>query len=240
MAISKRVAALVAVASSLALVGAGATAASPGRPDRSGDWATWAKDLVGSRFAAAERRITPRTVGGLTVKWAFAFPKSAAPVRSQPAVVDGTVYFGGPDGKFHARDARTGAQVWTTDLSGIAAGARPAIPWDSPSVSGGRVYFGDIRGFVYALEQATGRVVWAKQVDAHPAATVTSSPIVHDGKVYVSTSSGENAANSPDGTTDDPNYPCCTFRGHLDALDARTGELVWRHYTVPEPQAVGT
>ncbi|MEV1115866.1 PQQ-binding-like beta-propeller repeat protein [Actinosynnema sp. NPDC049800] len=239
MPISERVVALVAAASAVALLGGGGTSASPGRPERSGDWVTWSKDASGSRYAAAEWRITPRTVSKLKVKWAFAFPKSAAPVRSQPAVVGGVAFFGGPDGKFHARDAETGAEVWTTDLSGIAPGARPAIPWDSPSVSGGRVYFGDIRGFVYSLDQATGRVVWAEQVDAHPAATVTSSPIVHDGKVYVGTSSGENAATSPDGT-DDPNYPCCTFRGHIDALDARTGELVWRHYTVPEPQAVGT
>ncbi len=221
----------LAVVSSVALLTAGATGA---EARRDGDWATWQKDAAGSRHNAAEWRITPHNAGNLKLKWAFAYDKSAAPVRSQPAVVDGVAYFGGPDGKFYARDARTGAERWTTDLAGIAPGARPAIPWDGPAVAGGRVYFGDIRGYVYSLDRRTGRVEWARQVDAHEAATVTSSPIVHDGLVYVGTSSGENV--DPRGR----DYPCCTFRGHIDALDARTGDLVWRHYTVPEPQAVGT
>ncbi|CCH31544.1 hypothetical protein BN6_42600 [Saccharothrix espanaensis DSM 44229] len=234
MGFPKRAMALVAVASAVALLGAGATAASP---RRDGDWATWQKDAAGSRHNAAEWRITPHNVKNLKLKWAFAYQKSESPVRSQPAIVDGVAYFGGPDGKFYARDARTGAQRWTTDLSGIAPGPRAAVPWDGPAVADGRVYFGDVRGYLYSLDQRTGRVVWAKQVDAHPAATVTSSPIVHDGKVYVGTSSGENADPDPDHSRA---YPCCTFRGHVDALDARTGELVWRHYTVPEPKPVGT
>ncbi|MER5263918.1 PQQ-binding-like beta-propeller repeat protein [Actinosynnema sp. NPDC002837] len=235
--------ALLAVAAVTTVLGAGVTAAAP-LGAGGGDWPTWQKDLKGSRHNAAEWRITPRNVDRLELKWAFAYPASGTPfpVRSQPAVVDGTVYFGGPDGRFRARDARTGADRWTFDLGGVEPGAkpRPAIPWDGPSVAGGKVYFGDIRGFVYALDQRTGQLAWAKEVDEHPAATVTSSPLVHDGLVYVGTSSGENSLNSPDGTADDPDYPCCTFRGHLDALDARTGELVWRHYTVPEPRAVGT
>ncbi|WP_189227747.1 outer membrane protein assembly factor BamB family protein [Saccharothrix coeruleofusca] len=243
MARKRRTTALLAVASAIVVLGAGVTAAAP-LGGRGGDWPTWQKDLSGSRHNAAERRLTPRNVDGLRLKWAFAYPRtdSPLPVRSQPAVVGGTVYFGGPDGKFYARDAKTGQERWSFDLGAVDPGAkpRPAVPWDGPSVSGGKVYFGDVRGYVYALEQRTGRLVWAKDIDTHGAGTVTSSPLVHDGRVYVGISSGENSLNSPDGTSDDPNYPCCTFRGHLDALDAETGELVWRHYTVPEPQAVGT
>lgn len=225
----------LATAAVLALLGAAVATADPATTTAGGgrgDWATWQKDLSGSRHNAAERRITPRTVGGLELKWAFAYPHTEAPVRSQPAIVDGVAYFGGPDGRFYARDARTGAERWTFDLSGVEPGPRPAVPWDGPAVANGRVYFGDIRGYVYALDQRDGHLVWAKQVDAHPAATVTSSPIVFEGRVYVGTSSGENTAGR--------DYPCCTFRGHIDALDADTGALAWRHHTVPEPKAVGT
>ena len=104
--------------------------------------------------------------------------------------------------------------------------------WDGPAVSRGKVYFGDARGYFYALNARTGRLVWSTRIDAHPAATVTSSPIVHNGLVYVGTSSGENVLPR--------DYPCCTFRGHIDAYDIDTGALVWRHYTVPEPVEVGT
>ena len=31
-----------------------------------------------------------------------------------------------------------------------------------------------------------------------------------------------------------PEYPCCTFRGSIAALDAATGEVIWQSYTIPE------
>jgi polyvinyl alcohol dehydrogenase (cytochrome) len=197
-----------------------------------GDWPTFTKDLVGSRYAADEHRIEPGNVRKLKLKWAFAYPKRQNTlVRSEPAVVGDTIYFGGSDGKFYARDARTGAQRWEFDLTTVDPDGF-AVVWDGPAVSRGKVYFGDARGYFYALNARTGRLVWSTRIDAHPAATVTSSPIVYGGRVYVGVSSGENTLGK--------DYACCTFRGHLDALDAETGELDWRYYTVPEPQQVGT
>ncbi|ALG15381.1 PQQ-binding-like beta-propeller repeat protein [Kibdelosporangium phytohabitans] len=210
----------------------GGTAAADREPlaHRSGDWPSWQGDSSGSRFNAAERAITPRTVGKLRLKWAFAYPKNGFPAKSQPAVVDGGVYFGSPDGKFHALDARSGATRWTFDLGTVHPGA---IVIDGPAVARGKVFFGDTQGHIYALEQRTGRLVWDKDTEPHPAGMHTSSPLYHRGKIYVGASSGENI-------NPDRGYPCCTFRGHIDSLDADTGELAWRYYTVPEPQAVGT
>src|SRR5204863_8030780 len=31
------------------------------------------------------------------------------------------------------------------------------------------------------------------------------------------------------------NYPCCTFRGSLVALDLKTGKMQWKTYTITEP-----
>ena len=203
-----------------------------------GDWPTWTGDLAGSRHNAAEYRINQHTVGGLKLKWAFAYPppKQAGGnklTRSEPAVVGDTVYFGGPDGTFYARDAKTGADRWSFDIKTVdPASAGFAVVWDGPSVERSTVYFGDTRGYLYALDARTGEKRWATRIDAHPFATLTSSPIVYRGRVYVGVSSGEN--------TQGKDYPCCTFRGHLDAVDARTGELDWRYYTVPKPKKTGT
>ncbi|WP_203788638.1 outer membrane protein assembly factor BamB family protein [Paractinoplanes rishiriensis] len=216
---------LVLVAAVLPLVAVSAAPAVAGA--RPGDWPTWQGDLQGSRHNAAEHRITPATAAELKLKWAFAYPATGAPVKSQPAVVGGVVYFGGPDGKFYALDARTGRTRWTYDLN-----AGRAFVLDGPAVARGKVYFGDSRGYVYALDQHTGRLRWAKDTETHPAGLHTSSPLYYDGKIYIGASSGEN--------TGDANTPCCTFRGHLDALDAETGELAWRYWTVPEPVQVGT
>lgn len=199
---------------------------------KDGDWATWQKDLVGSRYASAEQRIDARNVKNLKLKWAFAYPKTDnSLVRSEPAVVGDTIYFGGSDGRFYARDAKTGAAKWEFDLHSVDPQGF-AVVWDGPAVSQGKVFFGDARGYFYALDASTGALRWSTRIDAHPSATVTSSPIVYKGRVYVGVSSGENGQGR--------DYPCCTFRGHLDALDMNTGRLDWRYYTVPQPQQVGT
>ncbi|MEU7478129.1 PQQ-binding-like beta-propeller repeat protein [Lentzea sp. NPDC042327] len=202
----------------------------PADAHRSGDWAGWTKDLAGSRHNAAEWRINAGTVGRLKVKWAFAYERGDYNTpRSQPAVVGDTIYFGGPDGKFYARDARTGRARWEFALP---PAPRYAFNSDGPTVANGKVFFGDSAGRLFALDQRTGREVWRAQTDDNAAALITSSPTVHNGLVYVGTSSGENTLPR--------DYPCCTFRGHVDAYDITNGALVWRHYTVPEPVEAGT
>ncbi|ALG07601.1 PQQ-binding-like beta-propeller repeat protein [Kibdelosporangium phytohabitans] len=197
---------------------------------RGGDWPTWQGDKAGSRHNPAEFRITPANVGKLELKWAFAYPKTGVVAKSQPAVVDGTAFFGGPDGTFYALDAKSGKTKWTFDLASVDPSQRVVL--DGPAVARGKVYFGDSGGYMYALDQRTGKLVWAKDTEPHPTGMHTSSPLYHDGRIYVGASSAENLG--------DKNYPCCTFRGHIDSLDADTGEVVWRHYTVPEPKEVGT
>lgn len=218
--------AVVGLAASLV----GSVSAEPSTSD--GDWATWQKDLVGSRYASAEHRINVKNVKNLKLKWAFAYPKTENTlVRSEPAVVGDTIYFGGSDGKFYARNAKTGAAKWEFDLTSVDPEGRSVV-WDGPAVSDGKVFFGDARGYLYALDARTGALRWSTRIDTNPWATVTSSPIVYKGRVYVGVSSVENGQGR--------DYPCCTFRGHLDSLDANTGALKWRYYTVPEPQQVGT
>jgi polyvinyl alcohol dehydrogenase (cytochrome) len=39
----------------------------------------------------------------------------------------------------------------------------------------------------------------------------------------------------------EPNYPCCTFRGSVLALDAESGRVLWKTYVIDEtPKRVGT
>ena len=78
------------------------------------------------------------------------------------------------------------------------------------------------------------RQLWSRKVDEHRAARATGAPTLYDGRLYVPVSgvSEETAAAMPD-------YECCTFRGSLTALDASTGEVVWKTYTVDEPRPRG-
>jgi polyvinyl alcohol dehydrogenase (cytochrome) len=204
------------------------------QPGRDGDWYTWQHDLGGSRFNGSETAITARTVSSLKLKWAFAYP--AIPYRmakSQPAVVGGVIYFGSPDNKFYALDARTGATRWSFDLASVNGPINgDGSVWDGPTVVKGSVYFGDHRGYLYALDAHTGRLRWQLRLDTHPLAGITGSPLYFDGSLFVGTSSTESGVPI--------DYPCCTFRGQVVRVDASTGQVRWRHYIVPPARQVGS
>ena len=64
-------------------------------------------------------------------------------------------------------------------------------------------------------------------MDEHPLVRLTGSPTLYDGRLYVPTSSYEEGGKPP-------GYACCTFRGSIVALDARSGDVVWKTYTIAE------
>ena len=64
-------------------------------------------------------------------------------------------------------------------------------------------------------------------MDDHGVATLTAASTLVDDVLYVPISSlEEGAAISAD-------YPCCTFRGAVAALNAGTGQELWRRYFIP-------
>lgn len=180
------------------------------------------------------RRFVPAATAGLAkadvprlkLKWAFAYP-GAIRARSQPAIGWGTVFVGGHDGTVYAFDLATGCLRWS---SRVSAEVRTAIV---PDPSSKRLYFGDILGRAYALDAMTGRQLWQHKVDDHPNATITGTPTLAGGMLYVPVSSLEVTSAA------DPTYSCCTFRGEVVALGLADGAEKWRAYTVteaPRPQ----
>jgi polyvinyl alcohol dehydrogenase (cytochrome) len=65
-------------------------------------------------------------------------------------------------------------------------------------------------------------------VESHPAAIITGSPVVFDGIVYIGISSNEETLAG------NPTYSCCSFRGSVVALDAKTGAIVWKTFDMPD------
>ena len=176
------------------------------------------------------RRFVPAAVGGLTaadtpglkLKWAFAYPE-ANRARSQPAVGWNTIFVGSQNGLVYAFDLETGCAKWTFRAP---AEVRTAIVVDPDSR---RLHFGDVLGRAYALDAMTGRELWRRKLDDHPNATITGSPTLGGGTLFVPVSSLEVTSAA------DPNYECCTFRGAVVALDPATGREKWKTYTIPEP-----
>src|SRR5947209_5309415 len=87
-----------------------------------------------------------------------------------------------------------------------------------------KVYLATVDAHLVALDAKTGRVVWDKVVeDYHKGYYCTLAPLIVRGKVMVGTSGGELA-----------------IRGFVQAFDARTGDTLWRTYTVPAPGEPGS
>lgn len=189
-------------------------------------WNGWGPDTTNARFQRTGG-INAADVPRLTVKWAFGFP-GVSSVYGQPTIAGGRVFVGVDTGYVYALDAATGCVHWTYLAE---TGVRNAVNIGPIPGSPGQyaAYFGDMHGRVYAVNAQTGQQLWKVQVDSHPLAVVTGSPTLFDGRLYVPMSSREEAAGAS------LNYPCCTFRGSITALDAATGKEIWKTYAIPDP-----
>ena len=191
-------------------------------------WNGFGVDSSNSRYQP-KPGMTAADVPNLKLKWAFAFP-GGTQAYGNPAIVAGRVFVGSDNGTVYALDAATGCTHWTFKADG---GVRTA-----PSVGLiGRkyaVYIGDLKANLFALDADTGAVIWKKTLDTHRFARITGAPVLADGKLYVPVSSIEEAPAAQ------PKYECCTFRGSVVALEASTGEQLWKSYTITEaPTEVG-
>jgi polyvinyl alcohol dehydrogenase (cytochrome) len=184
-------------------------------------WNGWGVDLENSRFQPADQAgLTSQQVPGLKLKWAFGLPGDFT-AYSQPVVAGGRVFVGDSIGGVYSLDASTGCTYWKLQA---AAAVRTALALGP----GGLAYFGDVRSNVYAVNATTGKLVWKRTISNHPYTRVTGSPRLYNGRLYVPVSSREEWMAA------DPNYPCCTSRGILVALDAASGNEIWRTYSIPE------
>ena len=194
------------------------------------DFINWGFDPgnTHSRSTAAAG-ISSANVGTLKLKWALAFP-NAVRARSQPLVAGRAIFVGSQDGTVFALDRETGCAFWTFHAR---AEVRTGMVL-SPAKGSARqlLYFGDLVGNVYALNPFTGRQAWSVKVEDHSSATMTGTPSLWGGTLYVPVSSLEEAAQGP-------NRPCCEFRGSVAALDAATGTRRWQTYMTPPPVETG-
>jgi polyvinyl alcohol dehydrogenase (cytochrome) len=212
-------------------------------PAQAQDWTMGGHDLSNTRNQPITT-ISAANVGKLTKKWVF---EAGGLISATPAVANGVVYFPDGAGNFYALNASDGSVIWQatvatwTNISGDSARNDPAIAY-SQRLGENLLILGNQAGFsakwsgawvtkpgatVMAVKASDGKAVWVTQVEAFPAAAVTSSPVVYNSVVYVGIASAE------EGIAAIPSYPCCTSRGSVVALDLNTGKVLWQTYMVP-------
>ena len=199
---------------------------------QSAQWRIAGQNLSNSWSQTAEHSINPVNVNGLTPKWVFT---TGGDVSATPTVDGNAVYFPDWGGNLFAVEKDSGRLIWSHKISEYD-GVEGAISRVSPAVDGNQVIIGDILNSkqahnganVISVDRQTGTIQWMTQVDTHPAAIITGSPIVFDGMVYVGVSSSEETLAL------NPAYPCCSFRGSIVALDEKSGAMRWKTFDMPD------
>jgi polyvinyl alcohol dehydrogenase (cytochrome) len=182
----------------------------------------WGANLANWRYQN-DPGISASQLEHLELKWAFGIP-GVATMFGQPTIAAGRVFVGGQNGHVYALDAQSGCYYWDYAAS---TGVRTAI---TVARIGGRdvVLFGDRRGHVYSVNAVTGETIWKVTPDDAIATQVTGAPVLFEDRVYVPFAVGD------DSRAVDPKYECCQGRGAIFALDAATGDTLWKIYTLPD------
>jgi polyvinyl alcohol dehydrogenase (cytochrome) len=199
---------------------------------QSNQWRIAGQNLSNTWSQPAEHTINPGNVNSLTTKWIFT---TGGDVSATPTVADDAVYFPDGGGNLFAVKKESGRLIWSHNIAEYD-GVAGAVSRVSPAVDGNLVFIGDILNSkqvhnganVIALDRQTGKRRWITQVESHPAAIITGSPVVFDGVVYIGVSSTEETLAL------DPTYPCCSFRGSIVALDEKTGAILWKTFDMPD------
>jgi polyvinyl alcohol dehydrogenase (cytochrome) len=189
-------------------------------------WNGWGADLANTRFQARTGGISAREIPRLKLRWAFGYPHGVS-AAGQPTVAAGRIFVGTDIGYVYSLDAATGCLYWSFQAkasvrNAISLGAREGLS------AGYAVYFGDSKANVYALDAANGQLLWSVHVEDHFTARITGAPTLYLGHLYVPVSSFEEYAAAA------RDYPCCSFRGSVVALDAMTGRQIWKTYVIAE------
>ncbi|HSH74836.1 MAG TPA: PQQ-binding-like beta-propeller repeat protein [Longimicrobiales bacterium] len=187
-----------------------------------GDWLMYRRTLDGQGYSPLAR-IDRDNVGELRLAWAWAMEDGAN--QPTPLVRDGVMYLTNPMNTIQALDAGTGELLWEY---------RREFP------EGYRAFFSQLRSiaiwedlifvptkdaWLVALDARTGEVVWETQVaDYRQGYTNVAGPIVARGKVI-------NGINGCQRFFEES----CFITAH----DARTGQELWRTFTIARPGEPG-
>jgi alcohol dehydrogenase (cytochrome c) len=200
-----------------------ASAPSPAEAQPSGvaaaDWPSYNRTLAGDRYSPLDD-IDRANVAQLRVACTYTLPEVVA-MQAGPIVVGGTMYFTTERGSY-AIDAATCEEKWRVERQG----SRPSPLGVQRGFAylDGRLFRGTADAHVLALDAADGRTLWDVAIDVaeQPGVSMPMAPIAANGLVFIG-----NAGGDQTGVT-----------GHVYALDAEDGRVVWRFDVVPDTPEV--
>jgi polyvinyl alcohol dehydrogenase (cytochrome) len=187
----------------------------PGPALARGSWLLYGHDLANSRNAG---RGGPSASDVRRLAGAWSFRSSDGGFTGTPIIAGSTLIVASAGGSVFAIDAATGRLRWKRDFN------QPI--YATAGVSGGRVFVPISRPHapsLVSLRISDGARLWESRLDRQRGSDLFSSPVVWKNTVYIGVAGGFGEHEDPD----------VRVRGNVVAVDARTGRLRWKTYTVP-------
>ena len=188
-----------------------------------GDWLMFRRTYDGWGYSPLEQ-VNRETVGDLELAWVWAMDDGSN--QPTPLVYDGVLYLTNPANTIQALEAATGELIWEYRRNfpeGFSS--RGFNQLRNISIYEDKIYLSTKDAAMVALDARTGRVVWETQIaDYEKGYNNVSGPMVMGGKVI-------NGING-----------CQQFQSDscfITAFDPRTGEELWRTFTVARPGEPG-
>ena len=205
------------------------TASSTGN-DRTEYVGSWGLGGHNRRFVDDEKSgITRDNVGSLELAWSLAFPK-VTDMRSQPAIIGDTLYFGDKTGKLYAIDRRSGCIRASNE---VLSGIRSAITAITLNDGSKLLVFADSMASIFAVDPDSLEVVWQEAARLYETSVITGSISYHNGRLLVPVSSYEVAVSGS------PTHVCCKSHGGVIALDAGSGARLWEWHGTTDATVQG-
>ncbi|TMJ57862.1 MAG: quinonprotein alcohol dehydrogenase, partial [Alphaproteobacteria bacterium] len=193
------------------------------------DWVTNGGNLTNQRFSTL-KQIDTTNVQQLKGAWRTRLSRSGYGSRysaeATPLVKDGIMYMVTGDDDVFALNAKTGEFLWKrwSWIDQRNTRACCGLLSRGLAMGEGMLFVGQLDANVVALDIKTGREVWRTPIEnSDHGYSITSAPLYFDGIVYSGIAGGELG-----------------IRGRLTALDAKTGKILWRAYTIPSPGQIGS
>ncbi|MFL2848607.1 MAG: PQQ-binding-like beta-propeller repeat protein [Pseudohongiellaceae bacterium] len=185
------------------------------------DWTYWRRSPKSQGFSPL-KQINKENVSRLSLAWVWGME----PGRSQPAplVRNGIIYIPNFGNVIQAINGRDGTLLWEYQRQ-FPQDSRQGGPLRTLAMWEDMIYVATTDAHLVALDARTGAVRWDVEIaDEGLGYSNTSGPIVADGKVI-------------NGITGCTRFfkESCFITGH----DARTGEELWRTYTIAQPGEFG-
>ncbi|MDD2876832.1 MAG: methanol/ethanol family PQQ-dependent dehydrogenase [Acidiphilium sp.] len=188
-------------------------------------WLMFNRSYAGDDYAPFAQ-ITPKNVGSLKEVWSS--PKVDIPNGFEDApVINGDYMFvTTPLDHIMAFNAKSGKLLWKYDYTNPQATFKTlCCDTDNRGVAvyDDMVFMGTLDNHMLAFDAKTGKLLWNTALEEPGIGySITGAPLVVDGKVIIGSGGGEYGA-----------------RGFIVGLDAKTGKLAWKLYTIPSPAEPG-